>query len=78
MMEYLILILNFAPSLFLIPGACTVAIWALRLPDAQSSLVAKLTGERDASGSHGTRSEPSWQSDYRGASSATNSPELRE
>jgi hypothetical protein len=55
-----------------------VAIWALRLPDAQSSLVAKLTGERDASGSHGTRSEPSWQSDYRGASSATNSPELRE
>ncbi|MBZ0208307.1 MAG: hypothetical protein K8F92_01455 [Hyphomicrobium sp.] len=49
----LMLILTFAPSFLLIAGACTVAAWALRLPDAQSSLVARLTGETDGSGSEG-------------------------
>jgi hypothetical protein len=46
MMDYLMLILNFAPSFLLIAGACAVAVWALRLPDEQSSLVARLTDDR--------------------------------
>lgn len=53
MTDYLMLILTFAPSFLLIAGACGVAVWALRLPDAQSSLVARLTGEAGASGSEG-------------------------
>lgn len=53
MTDYLMLILTFAPSFLLIAGACAVAAWALRLPDAQSSLVARLTGETDAGDSEG-------------------------
>jgi hypothetical protein len=55
MIDYLALILTFVPSFLLIAGAFGVAAWALRLPDAQSSLVSRLTGEtRNGSGPEGT------------------------
>ena len=53
MTTYLMLILTFAPSFLLIAGACATAVWALRLPDAQSSLIARLTGETGGSGPDG-------------------------
>ncbi len=51
MTDYLTFILMLIPSVVLVAGACAVAIWAARLPDEQSSLVARLTGATDASGS---------------------------
>lgn len=51
MTHYLTLVLTLVPSILLVAGACAVAVWAARLPDGQSSLVARLTGEADASGS---------------------------
>ena len=53
MTDFPSLILMLAPSLVLVAGACAVAIWAARLPDEQSSLVARLTGKTDRSGSTG-------------------------
>jgi hypothetical protein len=46
MMDYLTLSLAFVPSILLVVGVCAVAVWAARLPDEQSSLVARLTGEK--------------------------------
>ena len=43
MTHYLALILSLGPSILLVAGACAVAVWAARLPDEQSSLVARLT-----------------------------------
>jgi hypothetical protein len=51
MTDILMLILTLAPSILLVAGACAVAVWAARLPDEQSSLVARLTGETDRPGS---------------------------
>jgi hypothetical protein len=59
MTYYLTFILTLGPSILLVAGACAVAVWALRLPDAQSSLVARLTGE---TGGGGSPSSPDRQS----------------
>jgi hypothetical protein len=56
MIDYLTLVLPLVPSILLVAGACAVAVWAARLPDQQSSLVARLTGEK---GRPGTGSYPS-------------------
>jgi hypothetical protein len=50
MIDYLTPILTLAPSILLVVGVCAVAVWAARLPDAQSSLVARLTGETSRPG----------------------------
>ena len=50
MIDYLTLILTLVPSILLVAGACAVAVWAARLPDEQSSLVARLTGEKSRPG----------------------------
>jgi hypothetical protein len=46
MTDYLAIILSLAPSILLVAGACAVAVWAVRLPDEQSSLVARLTADK--------------------------------
>lgn len=46
MIDYLTLILALVPSILLVVGGFAIAVWAARLPDEQSSLVAKLTGKR--------------------------------
>jgi hypothetical protein len=55
MTDILMLILTLAPSILLVAGACAVAVWAARLPDEQSSLVARLTGEADRPGGSSPR-----------------------
>jgi hypothetical protein len=50
MTDILMLILTLAPSILLIAGACAVAVWAARLPDEQSSIVARLTADKEGSG----------------------------
>jgi len=47
MRDGLMLVLAYSPLLLLIAGACAVATWALRLPDAQSQLVSRLTRQAD-------------------------------
>ncbi len=41
-------VLSIARSVLLIAGVCALAVWAMRQPDQQSSLVARLTGRRNA------------------------------
>jgi hypothetical protein len=50
MTDILMLILTLAPSILLVAGACAVAVWAARLPDEQSSIVARLTADKEGSG----------------------------
>ena len=51
MTDFLTHIVTLVPSILLVAGVCAVAVWAARLPDEQSSLVARLTGETDRPGS---------------------------
>jgi hypothetical protein len=46
MTGYATFILTLAPSILLGAGACAVAAWAARLPDDQSAVVARLTGQK--------------------------------
>ncbi len=46
MTDYLTLVLKLVPSLLLVVGACAVAVWAARMRDQQSLLVARLTQEK--------------------------------
>lgn len=55
MTDILMLILTLAPSILLVAGACAVAVWAARLPDEQSSLVARLTGKAKCRGGSSLR-----------------------
>ena len=47
MTDYLTLILTLGPSILLVAGACAIAVWAARLPDEQSSIVARLTADKE-------------------------------
>jgi len=46
MIDSLTLFLALVPSILLVVGVFAIAVWAARLPDEQSFLVAKLTGKR--------------------------------
>lgn len=50
-------VLMFAPTILLVAGACAVAVWASRLPNEQSSLVARLTGQTHDSARPATQRE---------------------
>ena len=50
MIDYLMFILTLGPSILLIAGACAVAVWAARLPDEQSSIIARLTADKEGGG----------------------------
>ena len=51
MTNYLMLILTFGPSFFLIAGTFAVAAWARRMPEARCSFAARLVEDAEASGS---------------------------
>lgn len=55
MTDILMLILTLAPSILLVAGACAIAVWATRLPDEHSSLVARLTSETNCRRGSSTR-----------------------
>ena len=50
MTDFMTFIVTLAPSTLLIAGACAVAVWAARLPDEQSSIVARLTADKEGGG----------------------------
>lgn len=61
------LILILSPSIVLVAGACAVAVWASRLPDEQSSLVARLTAEPHVIRATGKATRPAEPAEGNGA-----------